>query len=684
MTLVNWRLKLLARMGPGWVLWRAAYALRKRSGLLRSSLPAVSWGEVNLADLVTAETPGDPESFRAHRETCDRRFFFPLGELPDRGVLRQMLGEAGIARTLAVAEDYCRGHFLYYSRQVWDLGRPVNWLWNPIAGAEHVADRHWCDYPTFLPNRGDVKDVWEPSRFACAFWLVRAYALTGEEKYPAAFWEMFEGWCRQNPPNMGPNWKCGQEAAIRSFAWCFALHGFWRSAETSSQRVCDMVKMLAIHADRIDKNIGYAISQKNNHGLSEAIGLLTVGLLFPELRGAARWHARGRKLLEREVRRQIYADGSFVQHSMNYHRVMLHDCLWAIRLAELNDQPLSAELFRRVGLAGEFLQAMMDESTGLTPNYGANDGALVLPLSACDHRDYRPTVQAARYQATGRRVVRQGPWDEPLVWLHGAEAAASPREDSSPSSRRFDDGGYYTLHGAETWCMIRCHSYRDRPAHVDPLHVDLWYKGVNLLRDSGTYKYYAPDEPQMERYFKDIAAHNTIELGGRGPLDLVSRFLWLPWPKAMCAEHSDSRWRGEHYAYSRSPWHVVHQRTVELIGDAEWIITDDLAGSGAREIALRWHLCDGRLAADVHQRRIEIERSGARATLLIEGPDEMQMDVQQGVDKPGDVAGWTSHYYSQREPRPTVRLSGSCVLPCQIRTRIQLAAGRSGTAAQDA
>ena len=684
MTSLKHSVELVSRMGPGWVLWRAGYALRKGSGLLKGSLPAVSLEEVELADLVTGEMPSDPEAYRAYRQACDRRFFFPSGELPDGGTLRKILGEDGIARTLAVADDYCQGRFLYYSRQVWDLGWPVDWLLNPIVGARHHADAHWCDYPTFSPGQGDVKDVWEPSRFACAFWLVRAYALTGDEKYPAAFWQMFEAWCRQNPPNMGPNWKCGQEAAIRSFAWCFALYGFWRSAETRPGRVCDMVKMLALHADRIDKNIGYAISQKNNHALSEAIGLLTIGLLFPELRSAARWRGRGRTILEKEICRQIYDDGSFVQHSMNYHRVMLHDCLWAIRLAELNDQPLSAELVRRVSLAGEFLQAMLDEASGLVPNYGANDGALVLPLSACDHRDYRPTVQAARYQATGRRVVRRGPWDEMMVWLFGAEALDASLEDVSASSRRFDDGGYYTLRGKQTWCMIRCHGYRDRPAHVDPLHLDLWCKGVNLLRDSGTYKYYAPDEPQMERYFKDIAAHNTIELDGRGPLDLVSRFLWLPWPKARCAEHSEARWRGEHYAYNRSPWNVVHQRTVELIGDAEWVITDELSGSGSHEIALRWHLCEGRLMADVQQRRIEIERGGARVSVLIEGPDEMQMDVQQGVDKADEVAGWTSHYYSQREPRPTVRLSGACALPCRMRTRIQLEGTVSGEVAQDA
>ena len=50
----------------------------------------------------------------------------------------------------------------------------------------------------------------------------------------------------------------------------------------------------------------------------------------------------------------------------------------------------------------------------------------------------------------------------------------------------------------------RCHRYRDRVGHVDPLHVDLWAEGINLLRDCGSYAYFAPDEPDLEYYFKSI------------------------------------------------------------------------------------------------------------------------------------------------------------------------------------
>jgi len=659
------------------VLYRAGYTLRLKSGLLKRRFPAVDRSAMRLCDVLHSGTPTAPEAYRAFRETTSARFFFAPGVLPDAAMLNRILTPEGRTRTLAVADDFARGRFLYYSRHVVDLGRPPNWLLNPFTGGQHDARTHWCDYPTFSPTLGDVKDVWEPSRFACAFWLVRAYALTRDERYAETFWELFESWAEQNPPNMGPNWKCGQETALRTMAWCFGLHGFWNAHATTPERIASLIMLIAIQAGRIAGNIDYAVSQKNNHALSEAAGLITVGLLFPELRGARRWEKLGRQVLEREVARQVYADGSYVQHSMNYHRVMLHDCLWAARLAELNGRPLSDASSERIAAAGEFLFEMLDPESGRVPNYGANDGALVLPLSPCDYTDYRPSVQAGCYTATGRRVLGAGPWDEMLLWLYGPEALARPPAPAVPRSSRFDAGGYYTLRNRDTWCMVRCHTYRDRVGHVDMLHLDLWHKGVNVLGDSGTYKYFVPDDPAMERYFKDIAAHNTVEIDGCGPLELASRFLWLPWPEARCLDHCPERWQGEHLAYARAPWHVVHRRTVAVEGARTWVVTDELFGSGRHTVALRWHFADGPFVLDAAARRMNIDLPRGRVSMNVQGPDGLSADVRYGRNRPDRVCGWMSEYYGECAPRPTLEVAGVVELPAKLVTRIDLDEMRS-------
>ena len=120
-------------------------------------------------------------------------------------------------------------------------------------------------------------------------------------------------------------------------------------------------QMLAISGQRIEGNLRYALSQRNNHGISEATGLWTIGLLFPELRRAARWRALGARHLEELGRDLIYDDGAFVQHSTNYHRLMLHAYLWSIRLGDLNGRPFTDTLRSRLARAGDFLYQIQDE-----------------------------------------------------------------------------------------------------------------------------------------------------------------------------------------------------------------------------------------------------------------------------------------------------------------------------------
>ena len=72
---------------------------------------------------------------------------------------------------------------------------------------------------------------------------------------------------------------------------------------------------------------------------------------------------------------------------------------------------------------------MLDPASGEVPNLGANDGALILPLSSAEFNDFRPTVQAAA-RAFLRTGLPPGDWDELSVWLglpsstHTADSAA--------------------------------------------------------------------------------------------------------------------------------------------------------------------------------------------------------------------------------------------------------------------
>ena len=185
--------------------------------------------------------------------------------------------------------------------------------------------------------------------------------------------------------------------------------------------------MVAAHAERIYKNIDYAISTHSNHTISEAFGLWLVGLLFPELKDAEKYFSLGRKLLEQEAAAQIFPDGSYSMYSLNYHRFILHIYFYAIRLGELNGSPFSDALKDRVAKSIDYLYQLIDPETGQMPVYGSNDGALVLPLNNCDFTDYRPLLQLGSYLTKKELLFEPGPWDEDVFWLCGEEFTARPR-----------------------------------------------------------------------------------------------------------------------------------------------------------------------------------------------------------------------------------------------------------------
>src|SRR6185312_2792000 len=100
-----------------------------------------------------------------------------------------------------------------------------------------------------------------------AFALTRAFARTGEAKYAEVFWRLFADWCTRNPPNRGPNWMCGQESTFRLMAVVFAAEGLGVPPAQREQ----LARFVVATGRRIAANLDYALSQKNNHGVSECV-----------------------------------------------------------------------------------------------------------------------------------------------------------------------------------------------------------------------------------------------------------------------------------------------------------------------------------------------------------------------------------------------------------------------------
>jgi glycosyltransferase involved in cell wall biosynthesis len=687
-------LDLFRAFPPQRAFLRLLYEAERRSGFFKTRCPASG---------LERWLPSSPDALFSSVRESQRFFVAAVSEewlSAYRDFLRRWQGdfEADAGRIMA-------GEQLYFFRKWAEFQGAGRWSRNPFSGQEVSHARHWSELGFYSPVYGDLKIILEPSRFASAFALVRAYRYTGDEEYAECFWQLFEDWSRDNPPQAGPLWVCGQECSIRVFAWCFALYGLLSSPHTTPARVQELAAQIHAHADRTAAGIIYASSQRNNHTLSEAAGLWTVGLTFPEFRHAKRWREEGKKALEAEAPRQIGEDGSFIQHSFNYHRLMLHDYIWALRLGEINQQRLSSEVYERVDRAVGFLYQYTDSTTGQVPNYGSNDGALVLPLNGCDYTDFRPVLQAGYFLLHQDYLYPPGPWDEDLGWLFGVDAMRRSRgagrlEEKSPevrasaadekasatesgilqASRSAQDTGYYVLRGKASQAMIRCARYKDRPGHADQLHLDLFWRGINVACDAGSYLYNG--EPPWGNGLAGTAVHNTVAVDGRDQMTRAGRFLWLDWAQGssraqMRSDHGLlESWEGEHDGYRKLG--VTHRRSVLRAEDDLWVIVDDLVGSGEHKARLHWLFADFPYEFDEGAGRLLLKTPagtfcvhvwcGQLASVSLAKAGKV-LRQSGNADEPADeVRGWRSRYYAEKEPALSLALHAQSALPLRFVT----------------
>ncbi len=566
---------------------RLEYELQRGSGLMLWRMRSVQgWDSWDLKRIAAGTCA---EEMRTARRDGTRPFFFTDAQAVGAKI-GKVIGLDGEKSVLTEAERILAGNLPFFGQLSLACEFPPRWFQNPITGQSVSPHQPWTQMRFASPAYGDLKFILEPSRFLFVYPLVRAYALSGDERFPQAFWIAIEDWARRSPPMSGPLWICGQECSLRILAWSFALHAFVRSPSTTNERVALLVSMIAAHAWRTAQTLGYARSQRSNHLISEAVGLWTAGTLYPELREAEVWLNLGAHLLREAVLDQITQEGVSQQHSFNYQRMILHLLLWALRLADTHSAPLHEDIRERTQAAFEFMRPWVDPVSGLAPNYGSDDGSLILPLTPGTSRDFRPLLQLGA-AVLNRPALRLGPWDEAALWF-GVKPAVV--ENAAPASPPSTETGYFRLGNETSWALIRAGRYTRRPFQADQLHVDLWWQGINLARDAGTYLYNGP--PPWNNGLAGTAVHNTVMVDHRDQMRRAGRFLWVDWAQASGRSYSASdracadRFEGEHDGYKR--FGVKHRRAVQWLAGAGWLIVDDIEGAGVHDARLHWLMAD--------------------------------------------------------------------------------------------
>jgi hypothetical protein len=676
-------------------LLRLGYELQRGSGLMSRRMHSVSGWE--FWDLKHIAPKTSPEDLLSIRRQGGRPFFFS----DSRSLaldLKKSLGAQGEESVVAEANGILEGSLPFFGRLSFACGFPPKWFENPVTGQRVSPDRPWTQMRfasgVSSDDYGDLKFILEPSRFLFVYPLARAYAISGEERFAEAFWNAVENWAVSSPPMSGPLWICGQESSLRILAWSFALYAFLRSPATTAPRVGLLLSMIAAHAWRTVQTVGYARSQRSNHLFSEAVGLWTAGTLYPELEDATAWQIQGARLLREAVLDQITPEGVHLQDSFNYQRMVLHLLLWTLRLSEIHKILLDPEIRTRTAAAFEFIGEFVDSESGHVPNHGSNDGSYVLPLAACDYDDFRPLLRLGSCVLDRPTALQPGPWDEAALWLYG-KPAKSEREsaDREPAYTVTSAAGYHRVGASNSWALVRAGRYTRRPFQADQLHVDLWWHGLNLARDSGTYLYNG--EPPWNNGLAGTAVHNTVMVDRRDQMRRVGRFLWLDWAQASGRSFSTSPsaslsaslsktsvdcpncFEGEHGGYRRLG--VKHRRMVQCVTEDAWVVVDDLLGAGKHELRLHWLLPNLPFAAmaaspfcavfSAEKTRFHwnVFSSFPGSAAIIRGGKNVAGNIVGGKE---ELLGWESPTYGERRPAISLLYRVQAPLPVRIVTVI--------------
>ncbi len=646
-------------LGLSGSLFRAGWELKLRSGLIRrlERTPARHPGDAKLPPTL----PADVDAIAAS--------------------MRSRVPAPQIKQLLKSAEESELGRILCFSRWTADYGRPMDWHANPLNGRRWNSRLHWTRALADEARVGDVKLTWEAARFPQAYRMARAavFEPSLRARMADAVSEQISSFIAQNPYGLGIHWISGQEIAIRLMAWSFALSVLGQ--EPALQQIAPEIIQATHQAiEHIDAYFEYTRrAVYNNHLLAESLALLLGSALFADSPKAARWRTKSLSVLDEAADRQFFSDGGQFQDSHNYHRVVMLYYLWGAAFLRHRGEQVPGVWRARMEKSLEFLLAHQNPGDGRLPNFGPNDGSLPFVLSTCPFSDFRPVLQSLSVLTRGERLYEAGPWDEECAWFLGPAAPEAPLRSRTTASVSFPESGSHVLRGSETstFCVFRCGDIKQRFSQIDMLSTDVWWRGLNVIVDSGSYSYNGPQK--WHRHFARTESHNTVQVDGEDQMLHHRRFKNLYWTRAKLNRFENAgAWAacgGEHLGFERTTG-CIHQRSVLFAKDEIWVVVDQISGQGLHFARLHW--LSGDFPHRYDRRRGELTLATPCGpfciTVLGSRGEPLSGDVASGVEDP--PRGWLSRHYGEKIPVPSLAVEAQGILPLRLVTVLSFGPAR--------
>lgn len=262
-------------------------------------------------------------------------------------------------------------------------------------------------------------------------------------------------------------------------------------------------KAIAVHQRAICAS--KAFNPRTNHGFYTAVGQLSFAKTLAPLAGMDLVEEQGSERLRTVAATQFAGDGGHLEHSPDYHRMLVSSFIGAMEDGLLTDPELSVRIDRALEVMGWFLQPdRRVVQIGDSPARLATRG------------DREMGAPHTAFLATAGQHGEPNPEEMLLLKESGYGIVRSPQPQSTDDHL---SSGYLTVMGA---FHSRAHK------HCDDLSITWFDAEHELLIDAGRFGYLDPlpaDDPLRERgffygreeriYVESTQSHNTVQADGR-------------------------------------------------------------------------------------------------------------------------------------------------------------------------
>lgn len=485
------------------------------------------------------------------------------------------------------------------------VGTPPDWRANPFGDAEYIAFINRM-YP------------WPR--------LLRAWALTGEDRYAERVVLELDDWiARCPPPPLGADtapflgfspWRA-LEVGLR-------MEGPWPQvpAMLAGTRFLPPERMarfaFSVHQHlTVLASVAPRVWPKADHNmyLADMGGLLTGALMFPEFAASRGWAEQAMRGVERALLAQLTEDGGHVEGCPHYHNICAATFADMITTARTGGLAFPPAFHARVVRALRYT-AFSTRPTGRTVPWGDSDAeytALRTALTGAMAVDeWGPAtalgtlIPPAQAEEMASSVFWAAP--DPIRWRR---ETARPR--ASIAATAHVDRGLDHVMLRSDWkpdalsLFFGCHTpVFNAHSHANPASFDFTAFGRAVVREPGRFTY---TEGQDRRNFKSAKWHNTITIDDREPFAYLDGWRFGPQREGRIARVQTAGLQASE-ALNRNFAPCDHRRAAALIDDEALLVVDELDGLSPKSSVQLWFHLDSTAAS----------WDGARARLTTADP----------------------------------------------------------------